>query len=143
VLSAISESAQTPFTFVEKLDTIKEAFAGAVSGLMSVVAQGIELRIVPEGGCVLAALHTHFTCRREAGQDGPATVLIPDAFTGERRDIVVSSACQRPLQVLRTTERQSFGHLRGTAPSMKGPLYRHRKCPWRQSALWSQRGSPM
>merc|ERR1712224_667122 len=69
VLSAIAESAQTPF--------------------MSVVAQGIEVRIVPDGGCALAALHTHFTCRREAGRDGPATVLIPDAFTGERRDIVV------------------------------------------------------
>merc|ERR1711988_1230536 len=65
VLNAIAESAQTPFTYVERLDTIKNVFAGAVNGLMSVAAQGIELRILPENGCKLTAIHTHFVHRRE------------------------------------------------------------------------------
>jgi len=46
-----------------------------------------ELRIVPDGGCTIASLHTHFTHRREDG--GVAVVSIPDAFAGERRDVVV------------------------------------------------------
>lgn len=89
VLNAIAESAQTPFTYVERLDTIKNVFAGAVNGLMSVAAQLIELRIIPEGGCNLAAIHTHFTQRREDGDCGAVIVQIPDAFEGERRDVVV------------------------------------------------------
>jgi len=86
-LSTIAESAQTPFTYVERPDTIKEAFAGAVGGLMSVAAQNIELRIVPDGGCTISALHTHFTHRRE--DNAAAVVSIPDAFAGERRDVLV------------------------------------------------------
>mmetsp|Transcript_131486 Transcript_131486/g.366457 ORF Transcript_131486/g.366457 Transcript_131486/m.366457 type:complete len:551 (+) Transcript_131486:95-1747(+) len=89
VLSAISEMAQTPFTFVERLDAIKEAFAGAVGGPMSVAAQSIELRLVPESGCALSAVRTHFPQRREAGEGGMVVVSIPDAFAGERRDVLV------------------------------------------------------
>merc|ERR1711977_660490 len=54
---------------------------------MSVAAQGIELRIVPEAGCALAAIHTPFT--HTSNDDGSALVQIPDAFEGERRDIVI------------------------------------------------------
>jgi len=88
-LSAIAEAARTPFTYVETPDSIKHAFAGAVGGLMTVAAQNIELRIVPDGGCILASLHTHFTNRREDGDSGAVVVCIPDAFAGERRDVVV------------------------------------------------------
>merc|ERR1719335_1127582 len=87
VLNAIAESAQTPFTYVERLDTIRNVFAGAVNGLMSVAAQGIELRIMPEVGCTLSAIHTPFT--HTSNDDGSSVVLIPDAFEGERRDIVI------------------------------------------------------
>lgn len=89
VLSSIAEAAQTPFTYVEKPDAIRHAFAGAVGGLMSVAAQNIELRIVPAGACSISALHTHFTNRREDDSLGAAVVSIPDAFAGERRDVVV------------------------------------------------------
>jgi Mg-chelatase subunit ChlD len=88
-LNAIAESAQTPFTYVERLDTIRNVFAGAVNGLMSVAAQGIELRIMPENGCKLTAIHTPFTYTRQEGEDSAATVKIPDAFEGERRDVVI------------------------------------------------------
>jgi len=89
LLSSVAEAAQTPFTFVERPDSIRAAFAGAVGGLMSVAAQGIELRLAPGGGCALAAVHTHFALRREGGPEGPAVVSIPDAFAGERRNVVV------------------------------------------------------
>lgn len=89
VLNAIAEASQTPFTYVERLDTIRSVFAGAVNGLMSVAAQGIELRIIPEGGCSLTAIHTPFTYTREGAADSAAIVQIPDAFEGERRDIVI------------------------------------------------------
>jgi hypothetical protein len=87
ILNAIAESAQTPFTYVERLDTIRNVFAGAVNGLMSVAAQGIDLRIVPEAGCTLTAIHTPFT--QTSSDDGSAVVHIPDAFEGERRDVVI------------------------------------------------------
>lgn len=111
LLSSIAETAQTPFTFVQRLESIKDAFAGAVSGLMSVAAQGVELRIAPGDGCALAALHTHFTSRRES--DGAATVLIPDVFGGERRDVVVElhvaagvgEAAEGPAHLLRASAR--------------------------------------
>merc|ERR1719335_1438226 len=85
VLNAIAEASQTPFTYVERLDTIRNVFAGAVNGLMSVAAQGIELRIIPEGGCSLTAIHTPFTYTREGAADSAAIVQIPDAFEGERQ----------------------------------------------------------
>lgn len=86
-MSCIAETAQTPFTFVEKLENISEAFAGAVSGIMSVVAQNIDLTIEPIGGSEIVALHTHFAQQHREG--GAITVSIPDAFEGERRDVVV------------------------------------------------------
>jgi hypothetical protein len=56
---------------------------------MSVAAQRIELRIMPESGCILSAIHTPFTYTREGTEDAAAIVQIPDAFEGERRDIVI------------------------------------------------------
>merc|ERR1712025_563430 len=85
LLSEIAEQATTPFTFVEDVEHIREAFAGAVGGLASVVAQKVELSLschVP-----LTEVHTPFTVRH--GLDGCFTVTIPDMFAGERRDIVV------------------------------------------------------
>lgn len=88
LLSEIAEQAATPFTFVEDVENIREAFAGAVGGLASVVAQRIELSIrchVP-----LKAVHTGFPVQRES--DTAATVTIPDIFAGERRDVLVELA---------------------------------------------------
>merc|ERR1712178_504999 len=45
LLSELAEQAQTPFTFVEDTEKIREAFAGAVGGLCSIIAQSVELTI--------------------------------------------------------------------------------------------------
>eukprot|EP00929_Paragymnodinium_shiwhaense_P094582 TRINITY_DN5524_c0_g1_i1.p1 TRINITY_DN5524_c0_g1~~TRINITY_DN5524_c0_g1_i1.p1 ORF type:complete len:661 (-),score=185.34 TRINITY_DN5524_c0_g1_i1:417-2399(-) len=85
LLSSIAEQAQTPFSFIESDDHIGEAFAGAVGGLTSVVAQKVCLTLnlrVP-----LKNIHTPFTVRRVS--DSLVEVSIPDLFAGERRDILV------------------------------------------------------
>jgi uncharacterized protein YegL len=84
LLSDIAEQAQTPFTFVEDTDKIREAFAGAVGGLSSIVAQGVELKLtchVP-----LKAIHTPFPTQQTERE---AIITIPDMFASERRDILV------------------------------------------------------
>merc|ERR1712178_126530 len=64
-----------------------EAFAGAVGGLSSVVAQQVELTLtchVP-----LKTVHTAFPLQQGELQ---AKVMIPDMFALERRDILVELA---------------------------------------------------
>jgi len=91
LLGEIAERAHTPFTFVEDTHNISEAFAGAVGGLSSVVAQNVELML----DCFvdLKSVHTPFAVRREQ-TDGMqrACVTIPDIFAGERRDVLVELA---------------------------------------------------
>merc|ERR1712232_56367 len=87
LLSEMAEQAQTPFTFVEDTSKIREAFAGAVGGLTSIVAQKVELALkchVP-----LTAVHTPFPLQRSTHE---ATITIPDMFALERRDILVELA---------------------------------------------------
>jgi uncharacterized protein YegL len=84
LLSEIAEQAQTPFTFVEDTDKIREAFAGTVGGLSSIVAQNVQLTLkchVP-----LKVLHTPFPVQQT---EYTAVVTIPDMFASERRDILV------------------------------------------------------
>jgi uncharacterized protein YegL len=104
LLSELAERATTPFTFVEDEEHIREAFAGAVGGLSSVVAQKVELSVachVP-----LSAVHTPFPVQRES--DTGFTVTIPDMFAGERRDIVVELAASPEATLLLTASAQYF-----------------------------------
>lgn len=94
LLKELAEQARTPFSFVEDSEAkIREAFAGTVGGLMSVVAQDIKLTLkchVP-----LKALHSPF---ESLHSDSQTTVTIPDFFAGERRDILVELAV--PAQIM-------------------------------------------
>merc|ERR1712093_687600 len=85
LLSEIAEQAQTPFTFVEDTEKVGEAFAGAVGGLPSVVAQRVVLTL--KGLVPLKTVHTPFPQQRVSETE--VTVTIPDVFAGERRDILV------------------------------------------------------
>jgi Mg-chelatase subunit ChlD len=88
LLSELAEQAQTPFTFVEDTSKIRECFAGAVGGLTSIVAQGIELTIA--GHVPVKHVHTPFTMQRHS--ETSVTITIPDVFAGERRDVLVELA---------------------------------------------------
>jgi len=76
--------AQSPFTFVEDVDQIGPAFAGAIGGLSSVAAQRVEVTL--DCRVALKAVHTPFTTSRSGDR---ATVQIPDMLAGERRDLLV------------------------------------------------------
>jgi len=84
LLSEIAEQAQTPFTFVEDVDSIGQAFAGAMGGLASVVAQRVQLTL--DCNVHLKAAHTPFPITRDSNN---ATIQIPDMLAGERRDVLV------------------------------------------------------
>jgi len=84
LLSTIAEQAKTPFTFVEDVDGIGAAFAGAIGGIASVAAQRIEVTL--QCNAELKQLHTHFESSVAGGR---ATVSIPDMLAGERRDVLV------------------------------------------------------
>jgi len=84
LLSDVAERAQTPFTFVEDVDQIGAAFAGAIGGLSSVAAQRVE--VILNAHATLKAVHTPFSVSHE----GTRTVVqIPDMLAGERRDLLV------------------------------------------------------
>lgn len=85
LLREISEHARTPYTYVETTNTIRQAFAGVVGGLSSIVAQNVEITLnchVP-----LTTVNTPFEVRRNG--DRWASVTIPDIFAGERRDVLL------------------------------------------------------
>jgi len=84
LLSDIAEQAKTPFTFVEDVDQISAAFAGAIGGLSSVAAQRVEVAL--DCSAALKRVHTHFDCSTEGSR---AVVQIPDMLAGERRDVLV------------------------------------------------------
>jgi len=87
LLSEIAEQAHAPFTYIEETERIREAFAGAVGGLSSIVAQNVQLTLkchVP-----LKHIHTNFPVQRTTHE---AVVTIPDMFALERRDILVELA---------------------------------------------------
>jgi len=70
---------------VEDTENIREAFAGAVGGLTSIVAQAVELLIT--GQVPLKDVHTPFAMRRIS--ETSVAITIPDLFAGERRDVLV------------------------------------------------------
>lgn len=85
LLSALAEQAQTPFSYIEDNDAIGAAFAGAVGGLSSIVAQNVTLTL--NHAVPLKNIHTPFTVNRASSSQ--ANITIPDLFAGERRDILV------------------------------------------------------
>jgi len=110
LLREISEQARTPYSFVENTATVKEAFAGVVGGLSSIVAQKVELSL--ESKVVLKAVNTPF----EVLQDGnKAKVTIPDLFAAERKDILVELSVPTgdgPVELLTASAR--YLDLRGS-----------------------------
>merc|ERR1740129_86574 len=85
LLASMAEQAMSPFTFVESVAQIRQTFAGTIGGLSSVVAQNIELSLTCRAA--LKAVHIPFAVLKSTDQQ--ATVLIPDIFAGEKRDILV------------------------------------------------------
>lgn len=93
LLSEIAEQAKTPFTFVEDTSKIREAFAGAVGGLSSIVAQSVQLTLNCQVD--MKKVHTAFPLQQSAAQ---TTITIPDMFAAERRDFLVELSVPAAVQ---------------------------------------------
>jgi len=114
---------------VEQVESIKEAFAGTVGGLMCISAQNIRVQIVPDGGCTITKVHTPFSHHSE--DNGAVSVLIPDAFAGERRDVVVevsvpvsaADSVDGTVPILRATARYRALRERGQVQMPEVCLY--------------------
>lgn len=92
LLASISAAASGCYYFIETAESIPGAFADALGGLLSVVAQNATLTLAaPAGGaCEIAAVHTGFDVR--AMPDGSHVINVRDLYAEERKDAVVEFA---------------------------------------------------
>jgi len=102
LLSNIAERAMTPFTFVEDINTIRAVFAGAMAGLLSVVAQDIKLTL--DCQVTLKAVHTPFSLQINLNH---AIVKVPDMRAEEKRDFLVEltvpEVCSHETELLKAS----------------------------------------
>jgi len=127
LMTELAEQARTPFSFVEDTEAkIREAFAGTVGGLLSVVAQDIKLTL--KFHVQLEALHTPFVTDHVS--DTERTVTIPDVFAGERRDLLIELAvpmesmqqCSDTLVLLEAAAQYKDLRSGGTVQSPSAPM---------------------
>lgn len=91
VCSAIASYGRGMYTYIEKVDekSVKEVFAASIGGLMSVVAQNIEIKIWPSTFVEMMRVHTSFEKYDVMLPIGHTVVYLPNMYLDERRDIVV------------------------------------------------------
>lgn len=96
MLRAISDSGNGLYYFLQKEDEIPQSFADCLGGLLSVVAQGIVLKIETVGDTTFKKLHSTNYKLKENGKD----VIIGDLYSEEQRDILFQvelAAKQAPI----------------------------------------------
>jgi len=88
VLSSIAETARGTFTYIEAISTVGEAFAGCLGGLLSVVAQNIEIDIqIKAESHKIIKIHSTFS---NSITGSGANIKVPDLFADEKRDLMLS-----------------------------------------------------
>lgn len=87
LLSKLAEAGSGSYYFIEKEDNIATAFADALGGLLSVVAQNVKLTFVPAPGVVVDEVHTSFGTSEEGG--GRRSVRIGDLLSEESKDTLL------------------------------------------------------
>lgn len=100
MLSSIAEAGEGSYYFIEDEEKIAEAFADALGGLLSVVAQKISVRIRPAPGVVLKKVHTKYKSAKL--DDGSFEVTLEDIYSEENRDFLID--LQLPKQEPRKVE---------------------------------------
>eukprot|EP00698_Gefionella_okellyi_P024946 TRINITY_DN8977_c0_g1_i1.p1 TRINITY_DN8977_c0_g1~~TRINITY_DN8977_c0_g1_i1.p1 ORF type:complete len:647 (+),score=120.23 TRINITY_DN8977_c0_g1_i1:759-2699(+) len=87
VLAKIAERAQGTFCFIERVETVGQAFANCLGGLLSVVAQDITLRLQAAFGCTIVSF---LSARNATITDGhTALVQLGDMYLDEARDVLL------------------------------------------------------
>jgi hypothetical protein len=86
LLQAISNAGKGTYYYVATEENIAEAFADALGGLLSAVAQNVELRLTPASTCTVSAPDNDHSERRD-GSD--LIISVQDLYAEEAKDVVV------------------------------------------------------
>jgi hypothetical protein len=87
LLQAISNAGNGTYYYVSTEENIAEAFADALGGLLSVVAQNVELRFTPAPTCTVSAPDNDL---REHRDGSDLIISVQDLYAEEAKDVVVS-----------------------------------------------------
>eukprot|EP01012_Entosiphon_sulcatum_P010232 TRINITY_DN1593_c0_g2_i2.p1 TRINITY_DN1593_c0_g2~~TRINITY_DN1593_c0_g2_i2.p1 ORF type:complete len:739 (-),score=129.96 TRINITY_DN1593_c0_g2_i2:833-3049(-) len=106
MLRTLADAANGMYYFVEKEESIATAFTDCLGGLLSVVAQNIQLEISGSNGVQVQQILTKFS--NTVSPDGSGgNVFLRDIYSEEERDIValvrlpaLPHECDEPLEVL-------------------------------------------
>eukprot|EP01112_Ceratiomyxa_fruticulosa_P004438 TRINITY_DN1498_c0_g9_i1.p1 TRINITY_DN1498_c0_g9~~TRINITY_DN1498_c0_g9_i1.p1 ORF type:complete len:414 (-),score=76.98 TRINITY_DN1498_c0_g9_i1:192-1433(-) len=86
LLRSIAELGNGMFYFVETEDNISLAFSDCLGGLLSVIAQKIEISIAPETNVIIKELHTPFKVEAKGEK---FLIKINDLYSEETKDFVL------------------------------------------------------
>jgi hypothetical protein len=107
LLKAISDKGNGVYAFITDKDTIATAFADCLGGLLSVVAQNIQIQIQPLNGIIISKINTTFKYEES---NGIITITIGDIQSEEEKDILfsvklpqISEPCDCPLLSVKLT----------------------------------------
>jgi Mg-chelatase subunit ChlD len=91
LLRALSTAGSGSYYFVEGVNAIRGAFGDCLGGILSVVAQNLQLIIEAENGAVITKVH-HKSAHAESYFDGGRAFRVPfaDLYGDEQRDVLVS-----------------------------------------------------
>lgn len=93
LLRSLADMGEGLYTFISQPDDIPAAFADCLGGLLSVVAQNVQVRVAPAGGTQLeSVLSTKYRVTKEGdgGNDAASIIHISDLYSEEQKDIVFS-----------------------------------------------------
>jgi len=89
MLQSLAQVGRGIYYFIEDVDRIPTAFADALGGLQSVVAQNIKLTITPAPGITIIRVHNiKYRLNGTVPSSGTLSVELGDIFDGEKKDIL-------------------------------------------------------
>ena len=94
LLRQLAECSEGSYYYIQSARDMKEIFADCLGGLLSVVAEQIQIQVkpltTPGAPCRVAKVATHFPM--EQAPDGTFTVRVKDLYAEEKRDILITIA---------------------------------------------------
>lgn len=88
MLRGLSQATNGLYYFIDKVETIPQAFADCLGGLVAVVAQNATLTLTPaEGGAAIA--HVHSSYKQTAAAGGAVELSLGDIYAEDEKDVMV------------------------------------------------------
>eukprot|EP00727_Mastigamoeba_balamuthi_P003384 m51a1_g13042 hypothetical protein (534) ;mRNA; f:38-2489 len=83
------------YTFIQESQDIGPAVSVVLGGLLSVLAQSVEVQVLPAPGVTVVAVRTKY--RQKQTPEGVWRVFIPEISEGERRDVCIEMVFPKQL----------------------------------------------